>query len=345
MSDESTSGRGETAAATHDEPPAVRGAARRRAGFGLALDVIERYGPLIFLIGIVVFFSIKKPDSFPTKDNLLLVLSTGSLLGIVAAGLTMCLVVNEFDLSIGFVFALGGVMATHWMASVGIAGSLLLALATGLVIGLVNGSIVAYMRVSAFIGTLGTGAIVQGIVQWITGGSAAAGFPGGFTSIAGGEAAGIPNEVLIMFGVMVLLWFVLGRTETGRRIDAIGGNKEAARLAGIRISRTTLLVFAISGMCAAFAGVLAASDLDSAYANAGDTYLLDSFTACFIGAAVFKPGEFSVQGTLVGVLIIATTFNGLAQVGVAAYWQFIIKGLILVFAVAASGLLSRRRIA
>ena len=314
-----------------------------RRGLSKGLDVVERFGPLLFLVGIVVVFALKKPDTFPTWDNTLLVLSTAALPGIVSFGLTMTLILGEFDLSIGFVFALGGVMATNWMAEIGVIPSLLLGIGTGLAFGLINGSIVAYVGVSAFIGTLGTGAIAQGIVNWITGGSAKAGFPSGFVRISSDDTFGIPNEVLIMFGVMSLLWLLLSRTEVGRRIDAIGGNREAARLAGIRISRYILLVFAISGMCAAFAGLLAASELDSAYANAGDTYLLDAFTACFIGAAVFKPGEFSIPGTLVGVLINATLFNGLAQIGVESYWQFIIKGLILVLAVAASGVLMKRR--
>ena len=327
----------EPASSAHPEKPG------RRSGTNRALDVVERLGPLLFLVGIVVYFSLKKSETFPTWDNLLLVLSTAALPGIVSSGLTMTLIVGEFDLSIGFVFALGGVMATNWMDSIGVVPSVIVALATGLVFGLINGSIVAFIGISAFIGTLGTGAIAQGVVQWITGGSAKAGLPQGFLRISGDDTLGIPNEVWIMFGVMALLWFLLSRTEAGRKIDAIGGNREAARLAGIRISRYLLLVFAISAICAAFAGMLAASELDSAYANAGDTYLLDAFTACFIGAAVFKPGEFSIPGTLVGVLISATLFNGLAQIGVEAYWQFIVKGLILVLAVTASGVLLKRR--
>jgi ribose transport system permease protein len=240
-----------------------------KRSFPSVLDVVERYGPLIFLAGIWVFFAAKKTETFPTWDNLLLVLSTAALPGIVASGLTMTLIVGEFDLSIGFVFALGGVMATNWMDSIGVVPSVLVALATGIVFGLGNGSIVAFIGISAFIGTLGTGAIAQGIVQWITGGSAKAGFPQGFLRISSDDTLGIPNEIWIMFGVMGLLWLLLTRTEAGRRIDAIGGNREAAKLAGIRISRYILLVFAISATCAAFAGMLAASELDSAYANAG----------------------------------------------------------------------------
>ena len=299
---------------------------------------LGRYGTVLGLIVMIAVFSFLKPETFPTWSNFLTIFDDTSLLAIVAGGLTVCLILNEFDLSIGFTVTLGGIIATQWLDSgLGVPESVLIGLAAGLLVGLVNGLVVTQFGVSAFIATLATGAVINGIIIFITGGQPNTVLPPGFSAIGQSTLVTISSPVLIAVGVLILLWTFLNRTEGGRRIDATGGNTKAARFAGIRVNRYRMLGFVISALCAALAGVVLAARLGAGYTDAGNAYLLDAFTACFLGAVTFHDGRFNILGTLVGVLILAVTFNGLNQLGVPSYWQDIVKGLILIFAVAGSG--------
>lgn len=162
------------------------------------------------------------------------------------------------------------------------------------------------------------------------------------TLAAGGAIAlvgvflGLPNPIWIMAAVLALLWVVLNRTDLGQRIQAVGGNIEAARLAGIPVDRIKITAFVITGVCAALTGVLLASLLGSGTASAADSYLLDAFAAVFLGSATLRDGEFHILGTLIGVIIINTGFNGLSIFGAETFYQFLFKGGILVLAVALS---------
>ncbi len=302
---------------------------------------LGQLAPVIGLVALVAVFSIMRPSTFPTTANLLIILNQASLLGMVAGGLTIALILGQFDLSIGFTASLGGIVATQWLDVVSVPVAVLLGIAAGLAVGLVNGILVAYVHVSAFIGTLGMGAIITGVILRITGGRANTGLSADFTAIGRTELLGVPMLVWISAAVLFLLWLFVGRTEAGRRLDATGGNYEAARLAGINARRYVAVGFVVSGCVAALAGTLAAARLGSAYPSAGDAYLLDAYTACFIGAVTYRRNEFHVGGTVVGVLILATVFNGLAQLGVEAYWQNIVKGGILIASVAAAGMSER----
>jgi ribose transport system permease protein len=311
---------------------------------------LPSFGTLAGLLLLFAVFSALKSSTFPTGSNLLTILDQASLLGIVAGGLTACLILGEFDLSIGYTATLGGVVATRWLGSSFSVEWIVLALGAGVLVGLVNGFIVAYGRINAFIATLGTGAVVYGIVLAITGGTAEQVNSTAFEKLGQGKVVGIPAPVIISGVLLIVLWVVFNKTEPGRRIDAVGANSEAARLSGIRVSRYRLLGFVTSGFCAAAAGIVLASELGAGYSDAGDNYLLQAFTACFLGAVTLRDGEFHIIGTAVGVLIMGVAFNGLAQLGVAAYWQNIAQGAILVGAVSIATLtgrlqtrLSRRR--
>jgi ribose transport system permease protein len=297
-------------------------------------SVLQRYSTVLGLVVLIAFFSLKRPHTFPTWTNTTTILSQGSLLGIIAGGLTICLVLGEFDLSIGYAATLGGVV-TAKLINHGTAPWLVVvcALAAGLAIGLVNGLIIAYGNVNAFIATLGTGSIIYGIVLGMTGGAGVDFTHHALVALGQGTFHTVPTPVIIMLIVLAVLWIFLNKTELGRKVDAVGGNADAARLSGIRVARIRLVGFLISGTVAAGAGMLLAAQLGASYSDSGTPYLLEAFTACFLGAVTLRENEFNVAGTLFGVLIIAVTFNGLAQLGVSAFWQNVAQGLILIAAV------------
>jgi ribose transport system permease protein len=298
---------------------------------------VSKGGTVLALIVLAGLFSILRPHTFPTSSNLVTVLQQASVLGMISGGLTLVLVMGDFDLSIGYVSTLTGVTVCNFLAhGMSVPLAVLLSLAIGLAAGVINGIIVAYGRLNAFIATLGTGAVLQGVIFWISGGGVAQQVPtkdSSFFDIGQSKVVGVPLPVIIAAVTMILLWFLLNKTEIGRRMDATGGNPEAARLSGIRTANYRFLGFAISGLCSGAAGIVLAAELGAGYSDAGIAFLLQAFTACFIGAVTLRDNEFHVVGTVVGVLILIVTFEGLAQLGVATYWQDIAQGGILILAV------------
>lgn len=300
-----------------------------------------RYGTLIGLAVMLVYFSVRS-DVFLSQQNLLNILSATALLGIAAAGLTVTLVLFEFDLSIGWVATAAGVFAAGVAVDHGTLIGFAAGIATGLVVGLVNGLVVTRLNVHALIATLAMGTILQGLIFGYRGGAQiSGGLPSSFSSVGRNELVGVRMTVWIMLAVMLLLWALLRHTPLGRRMYAVGGNATAARLSGINIRRTRVIAFATSGILASLAGVLLASNLNAGNPTAGLGLLLEAFTACFIGAATLRDGEFHIPGTLIGVLILGVLANGLVLTGVSASWQTIIRGVVLISAVAFSGLMRR----
>lgn len=293
-------------------------------------------------------FSIAKPDIFPTTSNLLLVLDQVAILGMLSFGLTTALVMGLFDLSIGGMATLAGFLVTKWLTGTGpggLAPMLIATLALAVGVGVANGFAVSYMGISAFIGTLAMGSILTGVTLGVSNSQTVLyGIPKNFLTLGQGDVASVPNPVIIMIGVGILLFLFLERTEPGRHMYAIGGNAEAARLAGVRVKRFALLALGISAACAALGGIVVASNLGVGRPQGvGDAYLLEAFAASFIGASTLRPGRFHIFGTFVGVLLLGIIDNGLSIMNVATYWQYIVKGILLMFAVFASGILKRGR--
>lgn len=308
-----------------------------------ALTIVSRYGTIIGLLLMVLFFSINAPDTFFSRANFLNILSQASLTAIIAAGLTYTLVVGEFDLSIGNVASFVGLIVCGLMAkeNLPISLSIALALALGLVIGSVNGILVTKVRINAVIATIGVGTMLAGFGFAYSSFPIAAGVPRDFVMIAVGRTFGIPNPVLIMVVVLTVLWVILNKTDIGQKMQAVGSNIEAARLSGIRVDRIKMFAFATAGFCSALTGTLLSSLLGSGTLAAADGYLLDAFAAVFLGSATLREGQFHIFGTLVGVLILAVGFNGLSIFGAPTYFQPIFKGGILVLAVGMSALARR----
>lgn len=310
-----------------------------RVGQGLG-----RYGTIIGLILLCAFFSLDS-SVFLTSSNLLNILDASAVNGVIATGLTVTLVLLDFDLSVAYVANLAGMYAAGLSRDIGTGPAFLLATGVGLVVGLANGLIVTIFAVSAFIATLGTGLVLQGVIYGYTGGSEiATGLPNNFTNLGLGGFLGVHYLVWAMGGAMLLVWIMLSHTPLGRQMYAIGGNETAARLSGINVRRVRIAAFAISGTLAAFGGVMLASNLGAGQPDAASAYLFQAFTACFIGAATLRDGEFHIVGTFVGVVILGVLANGLILIGVGASWQYVVNGAFLIGSVALSGLLRRRAV-
>lgn len=328
----------QTSAVVTDKPsPDVP--AGQRPGVTLALTIAGKYGTIIALGIMIVILSIAAPSTFLSTSNFINVLTQNSLIAIVACGMTLPLVVGEFDLSLGYLASFAGVLCVGLMANSGLPMSLAIALGlgAGLAVGLVNGLLVTQLGVNALIATLGTGTVIVGLNYAYTNGMPITlGDNVGFLDLSLGKVAGIPNPIIFMVVVVGLLWLLLNRTVLGQQMQAVGGNHEAARLSGVRVERVRIWAFVIAGLAAAVAGVLLSSRVGSGQLTAGDGYLLNSFAAVFLGSAALRDGEFHILGTLIGVMTVGFGFNGLAILGAPTFFQYIFAGGLLIVAVALS---------
>jgi ribose transport system permease protein len=291
-----------------------------------------------------VIFTVRAPTVFFTVTNFTNILQQGSLTAIIAAGLTMTLVVGEFDLSIGYAASFAGVLVVGFMALQGLPETIaiLLMLLVGMTIGTVNGVLVTKVRINAVIATLGVGTVLVGLSFAYSPFPIVVGIPPTYSDLAlARPILGIPNSIIVMAVVLAILWVVLNKTNLGYKMQAVGGNIEAARLSGVNVDRIKIFAFATAGTCAALTGILLSSLLGSGTSAAADGYLLDAFAAVFLGSATLRDGEFHIVGTFVGVLVIAIGFNGLSIFGAPSWAQQVFNGGILIFAVGLATL-SRR---
>jgi ribose transport system permease protein len=298
-----------------------------------------RYGTVITLLCMLIFFGIMLP-SFRSKENLTNMMGQAAMLSIISAGLTCCLKLGDFDLSIGAIATLAG-NAVAWLMvqGYGMPISILCALLIGLTAGLVNALLVAYVGFHSLICTLATMIMIMGVTEGFTKGiSIWSGIPEGFAVFGKGNLSGIPVRFIIMFIVLAGIGFLHSKTEPGRRMEAIGGNPVASRLSGIDVKRNRLAAFLLSGFCAAITGIIVTSSLMSSDANIGIGFTFPAIVACFIGAATMRIGRFHILGTLVGVLITVVATNGLVILLVPSYLMDMVRGFILLLAVLLAGL-------
>jgi len=307
--------------------------------------LLRRYGTLIGFLVLIVFFWAELPDTFLTARNLLNITQQMSMLAVVSATMTVVMAMGDFDLSVGSIASLAGIVA----AMIFVAGgspflAVPAALAAGLAAGAVNGFLVAYVGILPFIATLGALTVYSGLAFRLSDGKTIFGsvIPASFGGFArGGPDVGgfaIPNLTLAAALALVLVWLFLEQTITGRRLYAIGGNTEAARLAGVRIKPLKVLAFALSGFGAAAAGLMIASRVASANPTQGAGLMLDAIAAVFLGMTMSEEGEPRVLYTLLGVMMLGVLGNGLTQMNVDSYVRDMITGLIIVAAVAAGSL-------
>lgn len=303
--------------------------------------LLARYGLLgAFLLTIIVF-SLARPDTFPTGDNAKSILTLAAPSLIVAAGLTVVLVMQDFDLSFGAMIGLSGGAATYLMTEGGWSWqlALLAALLLGVAGGLVSGFVVAYLGGASFIITLAMGTVFTGVEFAMTKQDTVfGGIPDGYAKIAGSDFLGFNNQIWIAAVIAIGVWLLLDRTEIGRYMYAIGGNSEAARLSGLRVRPLRVFGFVVVGLAAAAVGILITSQAAAYSPNQGTSYLLPAFAAAFLGAAVFRPGEFNLPGTVVGVLFLGVIQTGLTMLDLETYVINLVQGTILVSAVLVSRL-------
>jgi len=288
-------------------------------------------------------FSALRPRVFPTLSNLFNILNQIALVSIISAGLTCVMIMGEFDLSIGTMSSFAGCLTVGEVTKYGTLEGILLGLLAGAGVGLINGSTVFFLGVSAFIVTIAMMSILTGFTYWYTGGATIFyGIPPSFLAIARGRiVGGISNMIVVMAGVLFLLWLILSHTEIGRQMYAVGGNPVAAKFSGISIGKCKLAGFVICSSCAALTGILLAARIGAGHPTGGEAFLLNAFTAVFLGAATIKRGEFHILGTLIGSLLMGVISNGLIILNVQYYYQYIFSGLILILAISASGITRR----
>ncbi|WP_405582998.1 substrate-binding domain-containing protein [Streptomyces sp. NBC_01092] len=307
------------------------------SGAGAATGGLRRLlldnGALTALIVLVIAMSALSGD-FLTTDNLLNVGVQAAVTAILAFGVTFVIVSAGIDLSVGSVAALSATVLA-WTATshgVPVVIAVLLAVATGIVAGLVNGFLIAYGKLPPFIATLAMLSVARGLSLVISEGSPIA-FPDSVSHLGDTLGGWLPVPVLVMIVMGLIAAFVLGRTYIGRSMYAIGGNEEAARLSGLRVKKQKLAIYALSGVFAAVAGVVLASRLSSAQPQAADGYELDAIAAVVIGGASLAGGTGKASGTLIGALILAVLRNGLNLLNVSAFWQQVVIGVVIALAV------------
>jgi ribose transport system permease protein len=304
-------------------------------------NTMATLGMLPVLIILSLGFHFMTEGRFFTGQNVSIVLQQAAINTVLAAGMTFVILTGGIDLSVGSILAAS--------AMTGVIGSLIpdwgllgipAALLTGLFFGLLNGVLIAYLKLPPFIVTLGALTAIRGVARLIGNDQTVFNAELPFAFIGNGSLTIIPGVLtipvlaVIAIVVIILSWFILRRTVLGTHIYAVGGNATAARLSGIKVSRVLLFVYAASGVLAGLGGVMSAARLYAANGlQLGQAYELDAIAAVILGGTSFIGGIGSIWGTLIGALIIAALTNGLILLGVSDIWQFIIKGLVIIGAV------------
>nr|WP_030806158.1 ABC transporter permease [Streptomyces sp. NRRL S-337] len=294
---------------------------------------VLKNGPLGGLAALVVVMAALSKD-FLNGQNLLNVGVQASVTAILAFGVTFVIVSAGIDLSVGSVAALAATVVA-WAATgqdLPVWIAVLLGLAVGAGSGLLSGALVAYGKLPAFIATLAMLSVGRGLALVISGGSPIP-FPASVSRLGDTLGGWLPVPVLVMIGMGLVAALILARTYAGRAMFAIGGNEEAARLSGIHVKRRKLVIYALSGLFAAVAGIVLAARLTSAQPQAATGYELDAIAAVVIGGASLSGGSGKASGTLIGALILAVLRNGLNLLSVSAFWQQVATGLVIALAV------------
>lgn len=303
-------------------------------------QTFQRLGPLLGLLLIAVVLTFLEPR-FLTVSNLFNVIRQVSINAIIAFGMTFVILTGGIDLSVGSILALvGAVVAGMLAAGTGPFFAVLAGPTLGAALGLFNGILVAKGRLAPFIVTLATMTNYRGLTLVYKEGRPITGLPADFRLIGTGEVLGVPIPILIIVALFLLLYFLLNHTVFGRRVYAIGGNEEAARLSGINTDRSKILVYLISGLTAAVSAIILTSRLNSAQPTAGLAFELDAIAAVVLGGTSLAGGYGTLGRTLVGALIIGVLDNGLNLLNVSSFYQQVVKGLVILIAV----LLDRRKL-
>ncbi|MDN7971504.1 ribose ABC transporter permease [Burkholderia multivorans] len=297
--------------------------------------LVGAVGMLPVLVILCLVFNFMTQGTFFTAENIAIVGQQAAINTVLAAGMTFVILTGGIDLSVGSMLATAAMTAMLCSLSPALSAfALPVGLATGVVLGLFNGILIAYLKLPPFIVTLGSLTAVRGLARLIGDDGTVMNPNLSFAWIGNAHILGVPVLAIIALAVIVISWFILRRTVLGIWIYALGGNTAAARLSGIKVSLILLFVYSVSGLLSGLGGVMSAARLYAANGlQIGQGYELDAIAAVILGGTSFIGGVGSIWGTLVGALIIAVLSNGLIIVGVSDIWQFIIKGLVIIAAV------------
>ncbi|MER7797298.1 ABC transporter permease [Microbacterium sp. NPDC096154] len=295
-------------------------------------------GLVLALLLIIVVGAVTAPDTFLGVSNMLTVLRQASIIGVISIGMTLVIIAGGIDLSVGSVMGLASVVATiaavqdladqtHWVVMV------LIALLVGVGAGLINGVVIAYGNVVAFMATLAMLVAARGLAEILAERRTLVVQDRGFVSAMNQDLLGVDILIWIFLIVAIAGWVLLNRTTFGRRTVAIGGNREAARLAGIDVRRHTTLLYAIAGLCAGIAAIMILGRTTAGTSTHGQLYELDAIAAVVVGGTLLIGGRGTVTGTVFGVLIFATLSNVFVQNNLSSSVQAVAKGVIIVVAV------------
>jgi len=307
-------------------------------------DTAQKLMAFASLIAMFIIFSVLSPN-FAQFDNIVGILLATAVNGVLAVGVNFVIITGGIDLSIGTVMTLSsvitGVFISYWglPIPIGILGGL----ATGAMVGLINGATVARLKMPPFIATLGMMMITKGLSLVISGTKPIyfSDTPA-FKYISMGVFAGLPNAVLVFFLAALVGSLILSKTILGRYTYALGSNEEAARLSGIKVDQWKMGIYSLTGFFSGLAGILMASRLNSAQPALGQGYEMDAIAAAVIGGTSLSGGEGTILGTVIGAFIISTLTNGLRILGVPQEWQMVVTGAIVIFAVYTDSLRRRR---
>lgn len=324
-----------------------------RAGVKAEFDLVKMLleGRAFFaLIAIIITFSLLSPVYF-SVNNFLIMSSHVAIFGLLALGMLLVILTGGIDLSVGSTLALSGVVAGFLMQGVTLElfGVVLyppvwvvvvLTCAVGAFVGLINGVLIAFFKVPAFVATLGLLYVARGVALLMTNGLTYNNLGGrpelgntGFEWLGFNRLFGVPIGVIVFAVVAILCSLLLTRTAFGRWIYSTGGNERAAELSGVPVKRVQVIVYVLSGVCSAIAGLVLSSQLTSAGPTAGTTYELTAIAAVVIGGAALTGGRGTVRGTLLGAFVIGFLSDGLVIIGVSSYWQTVFTGAVIVLAV------------
>lgn len=291
---------------------------------------------VIALVGLMAVITLINPN-FLTTNNLLNLLLQVTANGFIAFGMTFVILTSGIDLSVGSILALSSAVTAGLIAA-GLPVPLAMALAVviGGGLGMANGLLIAYGKLAPFIVTLASMTIFRGATLVYTNGNPMTKGLGDsflFQFMGQGYVLGIPFPVILMFLVFILLYLLLHQTAFGKSVYAIGGNEKAAYISGVKLNKVKVIIYTISGMMAAISGLIITSRLSSAQPTAGASYEMDAIAAVVLGGTSLSGGKGRLLGTLIGALIIGVLNNGLNIIGVSAFWQQVVKGIVILIAV------------
>lgn len=300
------------------------------------MQIYGKAGVLIILLLMVVILAILRPGTFFSYRNLINIVRQVSFYAMVGMGAMVVLVGGDFDLSAGSVIGITSILATMPISGnpdMPIIVSFLIAVGVGLVVGLINGVLVAYCRMPAFIATLGMQTLLRGLALYIANGRSISGLPEKFNFLGGGSIGIIPVPVIILIILSFITWYLMKYTRLGRHIYAIGGNSQAATVSGVNAKAIKVFTFIFAGITAAIAGLILTARIASGNASSGEGYELQAIAGCVIGGVSLNGGVGSVYGVICGVLVIGVLNNAMDLMNVSGYMQKVAQGIIIIVAV------------